>query len=248
VYPLELLEFVNCRAGRYGFETEIITRAGWAGARVREVPVSCTYQSKIERVSHFRPWRDSFRAVGMHARLMARAIAPWPHAKWIVGDVAPSRAAGQNMPPAWRRVIDWLHPVRAWRELRDQRVGAQEMAAGVAIGVFIGNLPLFGVHTLLSLYAARRLHLHPLPVVAGSHVSTPPVGPVLIAAAIGVGHCLLHGSWLRMPQWQATWRGWAGLFGSLMLEWSLGAVIVGFVLAVAAYVVSHAILSRTARM
>src|SRR4051794_12803398 len=49
VYPLELLRLVNCRAGRYGFETEIITRAGWAGAGVREVPVSCTYQSVVER-------------------------------------------------------------------------------------------------------------------------------------------------------------------------------------------------------
>ena len=31
VYPLHLIQFVECHAGHYGFETEILTRAAWAG-------------------------------------------------------------------------------------------------------------------------------------------------------------------------------------------------------------------------
>src|SRR5439155_1761268 len=81
---------------------------------------------------------------------------------------------------------------------REQPTGAQELASGLALGVFIGNLPAYGFHTLLSFYTARRLHLNPLAVVAGSHISTPPLGPVLVAAAIGVGHWLIHRNWMAL--------------------------------------------------
>jgi uncharacterized protein (DUF2062 family) len=212
VYPLKMMRDVNCHSGRYGFETEVLTRAGWAGYEVREVPVTCSYLPHGQRVSHFQPWRDSFRAVGMHARLTSLAL------------------------------LDWISPARAWRQLRREETGAHEMASGLAVGVFIGNLPLYGVQTILSLFAARKLRLHPLSVVAGSHISTPPVGPMLVALAIGVGHFLLHGKWLEMPAWQSTWLGWMDLFGRVMLEWSVGAVIVGMALAAATFVLAHTLL------
>jgi uncharacterized protein (DUF2062 family) len=139
-------------------------------------------------------------------------------------------------------LLNWISPARAWRQLRQEETGAHEIASGLAIGVFIGNLPLYGVQTLLSLFAARKLRLHPLCVVAGSHISTPPIGPVLVALAIGVGHFLLHGKWLGMPQWESTWSGWLQLFGRLMLEWSIGAVVVGAVMASATFVIAHALL------
>lgn len=75
VYPLNLVEAVQCRAGHFGFETEIIVRCAWEGAMVTSLPVSCRYFPIGQRISHFRPWRDSFRAVAMHARLIADAMA-----------------------------------------------------------------------------------------------------------------------------------------------------------------------------
>jgi glycosyltransferase involved in cell wall biosynthesis len=233
VYPLDVVLALDCKAGHFGFETEVITRAGWAGCDVREVPVTCRYFPPEQRVSHFRPWLDSIRAVGMHVRLLARAFSPWPHHKLLVEREETS---------LWRRLMTWLDPRRAWRELREQPTAPQEMAAALATGVFIGNLPAYGFQTVLSLYAARRFHLNPLAVVVGSHVSTPPIGPVLIAAAIGVGHWLLHGDWLRIPALHQTWRGWLRLSGSLLLDWSIGALLVGTILAACAFVISNAVL------
>ena len=212
VYPLAMMRDVTCRAGRYGFETEVLTRAAWAGYEVRETLVSCNYLPHGQRVSHFRPWLDSFRAVGMHARLAAVAL------------------------------LHWISPARAWRQLRREEAGAQEMASGLAVGVFIANLPLYGVQTMLSLIAARKLRLHPLSVVAGSHLSTPPIGPMLVALAIGVGHFLLHGNWIETPRWESTWSGWLQLFGRLMLEWSVGSIVVGSALAAVTFVLAHAVL------
>ena len=107
-----------------------------------------------------------------------------------------------------------------------ERSTAPEFAAALAVGVFVANLPVYPFQTALCLYLARRLHLNPLAVLAGSQISTPPVGLALIAAAIYTGHLLLHGSFpilpdlgaARMPcgrclhgrSWSIGW--WAGLW------------------------------------
>jgi hypothetical protein len=78
VYPLHLVDAVECRAGHFGFETEIIVRCAWEGASLTSLPVSCKYFPIGQRISHFRPWRDSFRAVAMHVRLIASATTRRP--------------------------------------------------------------------------------------------------------------------------------------------------------------------------
>ena len=46
----------------------------------------CRYLPVGQRVSHFRPWLDSIRWIWMNIRLLARAMAPWPHKKtWSDG-------------------------------------------------------------------------------------------------------------------------------------------------------------------
>jgi glycosyltransferase involved in cell wall biosynthesis len=70
VYPLAMVSRLKCRARRYSYETEIITRAVWAGWNIREVPVNCRYFRHSERVSHFNPWLDSALSLKMHMRLL----------------------------------------------------------------------------------------------------------------------------------------------------------------------------------
>jgi uncharacterized protein (DUF2062 family) len=224
VYPLELVEAVHCRAGHFSFETEIITRAGWAGFDVVGVPVSCIYLPPGQRVSHLKPVRETIRASWMHLKLMARALTPWP---------LRHGGARKGIGDAFSEAIGWLSPLRAWREIRTGGTARIDYATGFAVGVFIANLPVYGVQTLLSLYVARRLHLHPLAVVAGSQVSSPPVGPVLIAAAIALGHVLLHGSLPELSRYDP--RNAGAIIGSVLLEWTVGAVAIGAVLAAMAF-------------
>ena len=70
VYPLELIQQVPCRTGRFGFEAAIITLAAWNAFPIINVPVSCRYFSTDRRVSHFRPWRDSTHGILLHMRLL----------------------------------------------------------------------------------------------------------------------------------------------------------------------------------
>jgi len=78
---------------RMSFDTEIIVRLHWAGVPVLTAPVAVTYPP--DGVSHFRPWCDTLRLVGMHARLLLRlsrrpaaSKVPWYRVKergWRVG-------------------------------------------------------------------------------------------------------------------------------------------------------------------
>ncbi len=136
-----------------------------------------------------------------------------------------------------QRFLDWVSPLRAWREVRDHHVGRQRFAAGFAVGVFIANLPVYGVQTALSLVTARWLRLHPLSVVAGSHVSTPPVGPLLVMAAIATGHWLRRGQMPQLSSYDPTVAGYGHLMGSVLIEWTLGGVTIGLGLAAVTYFV-----------
>jgi uncharacterized protein (DUF2062 family) len=224
VYPLRLMALMPCRAERFGFETEIITRAGWAGVPVLGEPVSCRYLPPDQRVSHFKPWRDSFRAARMHGRLITAAVSPLPR-----GQAAPRRTV-------WHRFMHWVNPVTAWRQVREDTASRTRFAAGFATGVFIATLPLYGLQTLLCLFLARRLRLHPLSVVAGSNVAMPPIGPLLIVAAISVGHLLLHGSWPAIVDYNPARAGLSAVIWPTLLEWAVGGVVLGAALAAAAFV------------
>jgi glycosyltransferase involved in cell wall biosynthesis len=220
VYPLQLVSRLQCRAEHFGFETEIITRAGWAGVPVIGEPVSCRYLPSHERVSHFKPWLDSLRAVCMHGRLVTAALNPLS---------LPRRTF-------WHRLIHWVNPITAWRQVRGDTASRTRFAAGFAAGVFIANLPLYGVQTLLSLFVARRLRLHPLSVLAGSNVSMPPIGPLLVVAGISVGHLLLHGSWPEIADYNPTHAGFGHVLWPALWDWIIGGIVLGAVMAAVSFV------------
>jgi predicted LPLAT superfamily acyltransferase/glycosyltransferase involved in cell wall biosynthesis len=108
--------------------------------------------------------------------------------------------------------------------------------SGVAfgIGIFIGASPLYGFHTLLGAAAAFFFRLNALMVFLGTNISFPPIAVFLIPLEIATGRRLL-------ATWNYPLRDWQPPkdFESLLpfardhiLEWCLGAVIVGFAFAV----------------
>jgi uncharacterized protein (DUF2062 family) len=247
VYPLAMTQTVRCAAGRYGFETEVIVRAAWAGWPVAEVPALCTYFQGKQRVSHFRPVLDSARAVLMHARLVGRSLLPWkqaPRTHETKELVQPDNR------PRWRRWLQWISPREAWRQLRaDQPQGADRtaLAGGIAIGAFIGTVPLYGVQAVIGLYVARRLNLNPVAVVLGTQVACPPVGIGLAVASVAAGHLVLHGHIPPLSEFEPLWEGWRGLLklGSwFFVDWALGSVVVGLAMMAIAFAVSDWLLRR----
>lgn len=235
-YPIERIQSLGCRAERFAFEAEVITKMLWSGGTVIEVPVSCSYEPPGGRVSHYRPVVDSLRQGAMHAKLFGLAMLP-------LGRAAP--AVNKANPPERRRshlirFLSWMNPLRSWRELRDSDLGPVEISLAVSLGVFVGTSPFFGLHAPICLYLAWRTRLHPAPMILGSQISIPPVGVALGAASILVGHELLAAI-LPGERWDAwpalTWQSLPAFTGEVMLAWLVGSFFVGLLLAGVSFVI-----------
>lgn len=239
IYPTRLVHTVHCRTGRFAFETEIITRSCWAGWPMSEVEITSRYLSQTERVSHFRPWSDSLRCIGLHTRMITRALLPVRHQTTCPDALDTSKKQSRSW---WQRLWHWMSPSRLIAQLREVEAGRLSVASGLATGAFIANLPTYGLHTILSLYVARRLHLHPLPVVAGSHLSTPPIGPLLILAAVAIGHLMLTGAWPNLRDFDAIRHNFIQQSGLFLLAWTLGSLVIGLICMIVTWVGSLALM------
>ncbi len=237
-YPLDLVESLRSTSGRYAFETEILIRAGWAGAAVIEVPISGVYKVPGGRVTHFRIGRDTWDAIRMHARLLARSVLP--------GDPVP-RVQRTNTTPAshldgstgtvLRRAWWWLGPRRLFQMATGDADLRERLAASVAAGLFMAVAPLYGVKTIVCLWLAARFRLHPAVVIGVSSLSTPPVGFAFVFVSLFVGHTLLHGAFPTLeslPAW-STFR--LADARALLWEWIAGAAVVGSTLALLSYAI-----------
>ncbi len=62
-YPIAPTLDLACRENGFAFEMEVLVRASWAGMRIRHIDVNVLYpQNEPDRVSHFKPLQDNFRA------------------------------------------------------------------------------------------------------------------------------------------------------------------------------------------
>lgn len=214
LYPVDFLCSGRFAARRYGFEVEVLVRGAWAGLPLLSTEVSVYYPPGDQRVSHFHKLKDNLRLSCLHARLVLRSLAPWPHRR-LAG-----ATAGENPLPSL------LQPLRFFRQLSREHSSAAELGAAVWVGIFIGALPIipFGIATII--YVNHRLHLNKLAGVGASNLCCAPFVPFL---CIEAGHFLLHGRF-----WTAFNR--QTLLHEIHLrlwEWLLGALLVGPLLGLA---------------
>lgn len=70
----------------------------------------------------------------------------------------------------------------------------QEIALGVAIGVFIGILPVYGLHTVLVIIAAILVRsANKIAIFLGTSISLPPTIPPITWAGYEIGRHILKG-------------------------------------------------------
>src|SRR5207244_8733315 len=68
--PVAATLALGTRGARYDFETEVLLRAARRGMPLLGVPVDVYYPPVAERVSHFKPWRDTLRIIGTVVRVV----------------------------------------------------------------------------------------------------------------------------------------------------------------------------------
>jgi uncharacterized protein (DUF2062 family) len=65
----------------------------------------------------------------------------------------------------------------------------------VGVGLFIGTLPLYGLHLPICLGVAHLSKLNKVTLYLAANISNPLIAPLLVAAGIAIGELIRFGHW-----------------------------------------------------
>ena len=171
LYPLKIVNSIKLYTRKFEFEIEVIVKASWRYVLVRNIPIK-VYYDKENRVTHFRPFKDIVRIVLLYM--------------WFV-----------------LVSFFYIHPRNKYREFKDKgfkrfwnedilksEEPAHKKAAAVALGIFVGILPFWGLHTLLVFLLAAVFKLNKVIAFLFSNISIPPLIPFIIYISYQFGSLL----------------------------------------------------------
>src|SRR5215831_12455769 len=119
---------------------------------------------------------------------------------------------------------------RFFQGLRTEGAGPRRETAAVALGVFIGCLPLYGLHLAICWIVGFVLGLNRLKMYFAANVSNPFVAPWLVFTEVQVGAWVRRGSFHAMTRESVAATGLT-VFG---LDALVGSLFVGLALALLA--------------
>jgi len=111
----------------------------------------------------------------------------------------------------------------------------RRLALALALGVFLGASPLWGLHTLLAIALSFLLGLNKPAVLLGTLVSNPLLAPLLILSSLEAGSAILYGRAAHLSVQEIKVLIEAPdtreLMNEFLLPYCAGSVVVGLVLA-----------------
>lgn len=208
LYPLKVVNPIKLYTNKFEYEIEILVKSAWRGVKVKNIPIKVFYEDN--RVTHFRPFWDISRIVLLYS--------------WFV-----------------LVSFFYIHPRNKYRQLRDKGFKrfwkediiksdepAHKKAAAVALGVFVGMSPFWGLHTLLVFLLAAIFKLNKVIAFIFSNISIPPLIPVIIYLSYQFGSLLTgHGvQWeLRLTDFDSGAEIMQGLGQYLLGSFALAGTV-----------------------
>ncbi len=170
LYPLAPISRMRFFTRKYEFEIEVLVRAAWKGVKVLSVPVTVYYAPKEERISHFRPFKDFTRISVLNTVLV---LITFLYIK----------------PRDFFRLLfvkkNFRQLLRA--QLFNPDHSAEKKAMSVAVGVFMGIVPLWGFQLVIAIFLAMLMKLNKALVIIAANISIPPMIPLIIFASYKAG-------------------------------------------------------------
>jgi uncharacterized protein (DUF2062 family)/precorrin-6B methylase 2 len=124
-------------------------------------------------------------------------------------------------PPAKRKLFARI--ALLWTRLRGGSLSPGRAAASVAVGLFVGSIPVFGVQFFIVLLVCVPLRLDAALAYIVAHVSNPVTFPLFVAAELEVGSLCLTGRHATLTLEAAKQLGFMGAAARL----GIGALVVG---------------------
>lgn len=176
LYPLKVVNDIKLYTNKFELEIEIIVKSAWRKVKVRNVPIKVFYEEN--RVTHFRPFWDITRITILYMWFVLVSFF-YIHPRDTYQDF---RRKGFG---------------RFWKEnIIKSQEPAHKKAAAIALGVFVGISPFWGLHTLLVFGLAAIFRLNKVVAFLFSNISIPPLIPFIIYASYQAGS-LVTGNGIR---------------------------------------------------
>ena len=213
MYPVNIINSLKLYTKKFEFEIEVIVKAAWRDVEVRNIPIKVFYQEK-DRITHFRPFWDITRIVLLYMWfVLVSFFYIHPRNKY-------SDFKKKGFKKFWKEDI-----------IKSQEP-AHKKAAAIALGVFVGMSPFWGLHTIIVFLLAAIFRVNKVIAFLFSNISIPPLIPFIIYASYQVGS-LITGkgiAWqLRLEDFNSASKildsAWQYFLGSIAL-----AGIISFVL------------------
>ncbi len=119
---------------------------------------------------------------------------------------------------------------RVWSDVRGGDLSPERLAASVALGLFIGSLPIFGLHLPIVLILCLRFRLDGALCYVAANVSNPFFAPFLFTAEVQLGAWLFEHHWVHIESKLDLWAALSAfpkylLVGSPLVGLGLGVVL-----------------------
>ena len=171
LYPLLPLKNIRFRTRKYEFEIEVLVRAAWKGVNIKSVPVSVYYPPASERISHFRPMKDTVRISILNTFLVLFTfiyIKPRDFFRLLFdkekGRAFVSKYLLQSSQPDYIKAIS------------------------VGFGMFMGIVPIWGFQLITAVALLQFFfRLNKALVILAAHISFAPLIPFIIYLSYKVG-------------------------------------------------------------
>ncbi len=114
-----------------------------------------------------------------------------------------------------------------------------EISAGVAIGIFIGFVPLIGIHTVMAFALSYFLRLNTFLVLLGTQISNPLSFPFQIFLSAEIGSLILNGKLLDIKFTKDI-----SYLEHYILPIIIGSLVLGIVVSLFSYLTIKSFLKR----
>lgn len=171
LYPLKKIP-KRFFTSKFEFEIEVIVRTAWKNVTVKNVPIRVLYDPS-ERVSHFRPFRDFTRISVLNTVLVVITLLY----------IKPRNLFKKFKKKSFKQFI---------KEDVLQTTDSKEVKAlSIALGVFIGIVPVWGFQTFLSIFLATVFKWNKSLSFLGSNISIPPLIPFIVLGSLKIGSFII---------------------------------------------------------
>lgn len=133
---------------------------------------------------------------------------------------------------------------RAWRELRGGALSPARGAAAVALGLFVGTQPIYGLHLPIIVALCLWLRLDAIVAYLAANISNPLLAPLIITAEVEIGSYLRTGARHHFADTLSRSNALSRFAGDLFV----GSPVLGIACSIAGFAVAFAALFVSAKL